>query len=62
MNTRRYHVLYATTAGGRNYKHISAENAAVAVHLVQKQVGDQWDHLLDVYVMHVEATVPGRYS
>ncbi len=48
---RKYHVLYATTKGGRAYKHIDAENAAVAVHLVQKQVGDEWNHLLDVYLI-----------
>ncbi len=48
---RKYHVLYATTKGGRAYKHIDAENAAVAVHLVQKQAGDQWAHLLDVYLI-----------
>jgi len=49
---RKYHVIYATVEEGRpRYKEIDAENAAVAVHLVQKQVGDQWGHLLDVYLI-----------
>ena len=51
MEPMKYHVLYVTAKGSRKYKQIVAVNAADAVHLVQKQVGDQWGHLLDVYLI-----------